>query len=600
VRFRISLLAKGLLLVLVPLAFELFFFATLSELTVRAEREAAVAERARDIDRLTNRLIKEIYGAISAIKIDDVTKTGIVKYDRAGHIAAASQTIAELRRVCRDNTQQLAAINSVAAAIAAANKTVDEIIVAAKNGDQARLAVLGGRINAYKKAMLPTALVDMAEQARQVEERSPLLQASLREQLRHYLLLGVIFSILLSVILSIYVSRSIIKRLAVVQENSLRLLTGRQLLPPIKGGDEIARLDDVFHSVAGELTRSAKRERALVENARDLICSIDAQGKFEEVSAASEAILGYAPDELIGRYFIDTVNKDDQEKARINLDRCKLDAQSAAFEARIDGKSGGITDVLISALWSETEQRLFCVMHDMSERKRVEQLRQEVIAMVTHDLRAPLNTLILSLELLGEGEAGELNGFGVDLVTRAERAGQHMMTLVNDLLDLDKIESGALVLEPARVEIQELFEACGQTLDAQARAKRIGVHADAGSLVVNADRLRLLQILINLCANAIRFSPEGGHLKLQATAQAKAVIISVTDQGPGIPATKQTAIFERFHQIQSADATKGGGSGLGLAICKALVELHGGEIRVESDGKSGSTFSFTIPSSTLA
>ncbi|MBS2008729.1 MAG: PAS domain S-box protein [Cyanobacteria bacterium SZAS TMP-1] len=591
-------MAKGLMLVLVPLVFELFFFGTLNELAVRAEKEAAVSERARSIDKLTNRLIKEIYGAITTIRLSDVARTGVVPYDRAAHVDNAAKTIAELRQICRDNPKQLAAVDSVGRAIQSANATIDELITAVKSDDQPRIMVLSARINGYKKAMLPTELVDMAEEARQVEERSPLLQASLREQVRNYLALGVAFSIFLSVILSIFVTRSITRRLAKVQENSMRLLTRRTLLAPLPGHDEIAQLDSVFHSVATELARSAKRERALVENARDIICSIDAQGRFEEVSAASEAVLGYDPDELVGRYFMETVAPDDIEKTRLALDRCKMDSQTKPFETRIQCKDGSVVDVLFSALWSESEQRLFCVVHDMSERKRVERLRQEVVAMVTHDLRSPLNTVILSLELLGEGDAGELNSFGIDLVMRAERAGQHMMTLVNDLLDLDKIESGAMALDLADVTANELFEACAQTIGSQARAKQVSIVCEPHNVMVHGDRFRLLQILINLCANAIKFSPSNSQIKMTALQGSESILITVKDQGPGIPVHKQAAIFERFQQLQSADAAKDGGSGLGLAICKALVELHGGKIWVESEEGNGSTFLFSIPVAT--
>ena len=170
-----------------------------------------------------------------------------------------------------------------------------------------------------------------------------------------------------------------------------------------------------------------------------------------------------------------------------------------------------------------------------------------------------------------------------------------MLSLTKDILDMDKIESGMIVLTRSEVDLSELFQQCADSLSWQASAKGITIELEPISTTMMADGDRIAQVLINLLNNAVKFSPENSKIRVLAKQLEDSVEIIVQDQGRGIPANKVASIFDRFAQVEATDATEKHGTGLGLAICKSLVELHGGTIKVESEEGKGSAFSFNIP-----
>ncbi len=241
--------------------------------------------------------------------------------------------------------------------------------------------------------------------------------------------------------------------------------------------------------------------------------------------------------------------------------------------------------------------RIDSAFHNMAETlSESARFRQEVLQMVSHDLRTPLSTVQSLITMAEDGMLGQINERGQRLLAVADRNVQHMITLINDLLDIEKIESGSIHLEKADVPVSSIFEQAEQAVMQAAQARGVAIEIATVDLVAYGDGNRLVQVLVNLLANAIKFSPAGSTVRLSAEARPGAVEFTVSDRGRGIPAAKLGSIFERFQQVRSTDASEQGGSGLGLAICKALVELHGGDIRVESEEDRGSSFSFRIPS----
>ena len=229
------------------------------------------------------------------------------------------------------------------------------------------------------------------------------------------------------------------------------------------------------------------------------------------------------------------------------------------------------------------------------EVERLNQLKSEFLASMSHELRTPLNAILGFSSLLLEQSAGPLNQEQQSYVTHVARASNHLLDLINDILDLSKIEAGKLELTPEAFPLAEALEEVLSTIRPVARDKaiRLAIGESAGREVF-ADRLRFKQILYNLLSNAIKFTPEKGDVRLDASFKDDRLTIAVTDTGIGIPREEQDAIFEKFHQV---GGTKGlrEGTGLGLSITKRLVEQHGGEIRVYSEPGLGSRFVFTLP-----
>jgi len=223
-------------------------------------------------------------------------------------------------------------------------------------------------------------------------------------------------------------------------------------------------------------------------------------------------------------------------------------------------------------------------------------LKSEFLTGMSHELRTPLHTIIGFSELLTEELEGDLNEKQHRFVDYIHRDALHLLELINDLLDLSKIEAGKAELRP------ELFELGGAVQDAlssmrvRAEVKSIDVQAALGPVrEVSADRVRFKQILFNLLSNAVKFTPNGGRVQIAVASRNGMLEISVRDNGVGIPHDLQASIFDKFYQISAAVKGENEGTGLGLAVTKALVEQHGGQIWLESQPGEGSCFTFSIP-----
>jgi len=230
------------------------------------------------------------------------------------------------------------------------------------------------------------------------------------------------------------------------------------------------------------------------------------------------------------------------------------------------------------------------------EVERINELKSEFLASMSHELRTPLNAIIGFAGLLDEESAGKLNGEQKSYVQHVSRASGHLLDLINDILDLSKIEAGYLELHPATFTLSGALAEVLSTTWPLARAKNIRLNVDRTSpLMVHADRIRFKQILYNLLSNAIKFTPKGGEVAMNCTQDDGFLTVAVQDSGIGIPAEERDAIFEKFHQLSPANKDGRTGTGLGLTITKRLVEQHGGRIWVESETGAGSRFQFTLP-----
>jgi signal transduction histidine kinase len=234
-------------------------------------------------------------------------------------------------------------------------------------------------------------------------------------------------------------------------------------------------------------------------------------------------------------------------------------------------------------------QRVYRELELASERK------SEYVTNMSHELRTPLNAIIGFSEVLHEQMFGELNDRQLDYVNEVLEAGRHLLSLINDLLDLAKIEGGRMEVELSQVAVPAVLESA-VSLHAE-RATRAGItlflKSEPDEITVTADERRLRQVVFNLLSNAVKFTPTGGRVNISARTDDGHVEIAVADTGPGIPAGDLERVFEEFEQ--STDGKKVEGTGLGLPLSRKLVELHGGRLWVESEVGHGSTFRFTLP-----
>jgi PAS domain S-box-containing protein len=391
------------------------------------------------------------------------------------------------------------------------------------------------------------------------------------------------------------------KRLKVLVENTKAIALDRPLESRLSGNDELALFDTVIHDLSSQLVQTRAKERAMIDNTAEIICSMDERLRITQVNPAIRKILGTTDSDILGTSLPSILHEDDRRPSVEALERCKNTGRDVSFEARMRKSDGQFIDSLWTINWSQDELSFFCVVHDISARKDAERLKQQVLAMVSHDLRSPLTSLGMTLELLLDGVFGTLNEQGTGAILNAEQTVKTLIAMISDLLDAEKFELGGFTLDTKKTNVHDLVNQAIDMVQSEAEKKRITVRNECEDLFVKVDSDSIRRVMMNLLANATKFSPPSSFVsvatkKMESTNSVRMVELQVIDSGPGIPEDKLSTIFEKFKQVGTGSEGERVGSGLGLAICKAIVEAHGGKIGVTSHHKRGSTFWIQLPS----
>ncbi len=392
----------------------------------------------------------------------------------------------------------------------------------------------------------------------------------------------------------------------ILMTNTTNIAVGKKLLPVMKGRDELSRLDGLIHSLSDDLNNIREKERALLDNTSAIVCSCEENLRITEVNSAVEKMLGYAEPEINGVILSSLVLADDRDKAAESFAACLAAPGAVTFEIRFKHKYEGIVITEVTANWSHSNQKYFLTIQDVSERKKFERQKAEVMELISSDLRAPLALILANLEKLSSGAHGQFSERGQRLAKNSTLSVTALMSLVNDLVDIERFESDTLTLSYSSNTAESLFSRSVDMVKATADRKKLSIKinakhaADGSDINVNADGERIIRVIVNLLGNAIKFSPEQSEINLICTEDRTAggadIKFLIKDEGPGIPEEKLGVVFEKFKQAGLGTSEEKAGSGLGLAICRAIVEAHGGTIGVESIVDQGSTFWFRIPS----
>jgi PAS domain S-box-containing protein len=351
--------------------------------------------------------------------------------------------------------------------------------------------------------------------------------------------------------------------------------------------------------------------RIAMDRSSEAICLVDPSGRYLSVNDAMCRQLGYSRDELIGMAVFDVAVQTDRETwlERWNNYR-KIGSRS--FEGHRVTKEGRTfpVDVTVSFFRFNNQEYLLIVARDATARRHIEnelrtakdlaesanQAKSQFLANMSHELRTPLNAIIGFSEVIASALFGPLDSRYCDYAQDIHVSGHHLLRIINDLLDLSKVEAGQLELRDTPVPVGAIFETCRRMVNDRATAVGITLDFRPTDLEVYADELRLEQVMLNLVSNAVKFTPEGGTITVWAEpALSGEIAISVADTGIGMAPEDIPRAMQPFGQIDNSLARPHGGTGLGLPLAQRLVELHGGTLTIDSEFGKGTTVTVRLP-----
>jgi len=374
---------------------------------------------------------------------------------------------------------------------------------------------------------------------------------------------------------------------------------------PLDSGDYIVTYTDITAIKQSELAYrdQATRLTAMLDNVVDAIITINESGSIESWSKGAERLFGYAADEVLRRN-VRMLMPEPHHSAHDGYIRHYIETgEQRIIGARreVEGrhKDGHIVqvDLGISEMRLGSRRMFIGVVRDISARLEVERLKAGFVSTVSHELRTPLTSISGSLGLLAGGVAGQLPAKATRLIEIARLNSDRLVRLINDILDLEKAESGRLDLRLETLALKQIVRHAIDLNRAFAHGFGVTIELDAGSSDANVfvDHDRLIQVLTNLLSNAAKFSPRGGTIFVTIGTGNDSVRVSIRDQGPGMPEEFRRRIFQKFAQADSSDSRAKGGTGLGLSIAKTIVERLGGSIGFDSESGRGATFHINLP-----
>lgn len=421
-------------------------------------------------------------------------------------------------------------------------------------------------------------------------------------------------SVVLVVVFSLFLSHLISRPVTELEEAALQVAQGDyEVKVPVRGSDELALLATRFNLMVeklkefhdlniGKIIAEKRKSEAIIRSVTDGIAVVDDHFLITNLNPAAAKIFGVFPEDSLEKHILEVVR---DEKLFGFLKETLASGQPPHLE---EGE-----DILIIKTGEESRHYqvsmvpmrtasgvipgVVLLLRDITRLRELDRLKSEFVMTASHELRTPLTSLNMAVNLLRESAGTKLSGQERALLEASHEDVQRLRALVNDLLDLSKIEAGKLELAFEPVQPRFLGDQALSVIKTQAGSKGIelnlGVPEDLPA--VTADPHKMVWVLVNLLANAVRYTKAGGHINLTAERVGNQVHLSVTDDGEGIPFDLQPRIFEKFVQIKPSDSDSSGGSGLGLAICKEIVRAHRGAIWLDSIPGKGSTFTFALP-----
>lgn len=411
---------------------------------------------------------------------------------------------------------------------------------------------------------------------------------------------------LISIVVALLVARSITKPIKEMQKQAVRIAQGDYSEKvDVQGHDELSQLAETFNKLSDRIedaqdTMEAERNRldSVLTHMTDGVIATDRRGKVITINEMALSLLNTTSEQAIGQSILTLLDLEEEYTLRklletpeeILIDRSKSDSEEDRMTLRSDfamirRESGFISGLVV-------------VIHDVTEQEKTAEERRQFVSNVSHELRTPLTSVRSYLEALEEG-AWEDKSVAPEFIHVTLGETDRMIRMINDLLNLSRMDSGAQQMDLELVNFNELVDYILDRFDMmvnnQEKNYRIVREFTERDLWVEIDTDKIMQVFDNIMNNAIKYSPDGGKIEVHLMETHNNVVLSISDEGLGIPKKDLEKVFERFYRVDKARARQQGGTGLGLAISKEVMKAHQGQIWVESVEGKGSTFYISLP-----
>ena len=410
----------------------------------------------------------------------------------------------------------------------------------------------------------------------------------------------------ISIVVAVLVARSITQPIGEMQEQAMRIARGdysRRVT--VYGKDELGQLAETFNQLGERIEETqdameSERNRldSVLSHMTDGVIATDRRGKVTSINEMAMTLLNVKGEEVIGQSILELLGIEEDYTLRKLLE--KPDEMLIHRENSYRGTVVLRTDFAMIRRESGFISGLVAVMHDVTEQEKTEQERREFVSNVSHELRTPLTSMRSYIEALSEG-AWKDEEIAPNFLKVTLDETDRMIRMINDLLDLSRMDSQQAALQLEYININELLsfvlDRFDMIMNNDEKGKKYRIRRDftQRELWAEVDPDKIIQVIDNIMNNAIKYSPDGGTITVHLSETHNNILLSITDQGLGIPKKDLQRVFDRFYRVDKARARKQGGTGLGLAITKEVIKAHGGNIWVESQEGRGSTFYITLP-----
>jgi PAS domain S-box-containing protein len=600
---QISLSKKLIVLLALPTAVQLGIMGGLSALEYQIDVEANRAERARLVQDSINQLIKEKYRIIAACESKSLIALGLGTPLFSDELTDLYKQLSLLKEQLKNNPNEFSIVQACEKSSLQAMAILQQLKEMHDQGDiqdRAETRPLIMHLRRVTQGIVPPELVDLAGHEGTIVERGPVVQRHLRDQARWLIAIGGLVSLLLTCALAIFLVRRVALRLEHLLDDTEGLLQQTPLKASDTSGedDEIARLDHAIHEMAKTIGEITAKQIAVVDNAGDMVCSIDEDGKITNVNAAGGKLFGCHQADLIGKNYRDLAHRKDAGQLTDYLQRARAGVPGKPIQLRFVGKGRRGLWVVVSAQWTTNENQYFAVVHDLTHIKEAQRMKQEVVGIVSRDLATPLANLQEFLDLLDEGSIAKVETRGKRFVISARRNANQMLMFVNDMIDLEKAKNGMLTLSHEELNLDKVLDKAQVVIGPFAEEKDVVLDCRRSGLIIKGEEDKLLRVFTNLLGNAVQYAPHESSILVVSKSQDGYAQVSISDKGPGMSKEQIGTIFDAYSPTGDGEPAENGtaqGSGLGLAISKAFVELQGGTISASSKIGEGTTIAFTLP-----